>query len=195
MRKVLLNMVFVLSLVLVMTTSSVFASVEGELFTEDINVIEEIKDVQDIYDVDQIYDMDNFYEINKVEDLDINYDMELMAVDRDLWDQNYNNVGSVKKNISATNYAYPYDIGTVNVFIENTGNTAIEVNIYKSWWNTETIDYDTIQSGSSRVFTVGPEHGITDCHTNNCFGKHDFTVSVYSVQGPVSFYGRARIYY
>ncbi len=97
MRKVLLNMVFVLSLVLVMTTSSVFASVEGELFTEDINVIEEIKDVQDIYDVDQIYDMDNFYEINKVEDLDINYDMELMAVDRDLWDQNYNNVGSVKK--------------------------------------------------------------------------------------------------
>lgn len=175
--------------------SAIFFEEENKLADEDINVIAKPENIIDMDEFEDIYDIPKSLQLEKNHDMNINNDMELMAVDRDLWNQNYNNVGSIKKNINATNYAYPYDNGTVKVTIKNTGSTALEVNIYKSWWNSETISYGTIQPGSSRIFIVGPEHGTNDCNANNCFGKHDFTVSVYSVQGPVSFSGKARIYY
>lgn len=47
-----------------------------------------------------------------------------------LWNQSYENQYSVKKEINAKNYGIYAKPGKVNVYIKNTGNTPINVNIY-----------------------------------------------------------------
>lgn len=120
----------------------------------------------------------------------------LKATDSVLWDKYYYNENSIKKEIYAKNYEINGNPGEVNVYIKNNGYTTIKVNIYKSVWNSETIASDSISPGSSRVFVIGKEYGSSDCHAGNvCFYYQKFTISVYSNDGGISFYGRAKIYY
>lgn len=111
-----------------------------------------------------------------------------------LWNQDYYNETSVKKNIYAKTYI-ENSAGTVRVYIKNTGNNSIKVNIYKSAWNSKTIDSATISAGSGRTFVIGSEYGESDCTTNNCYHYHDFTISVYTQEGTMSFYGQAYLRY
>lgn len=118
----------------------------------------------------------------------------MVSGNRFLWNQNYYNETSIKKNIYAKTYT-ENTAGTVEVYIKNTGNKSIKVNIYKSVWDSQTIDSATISAGSGRTFVIGPEHGGSDCTTNNCYHYHDFTISVYTQEGTMSFYGQAYLRY
>lgn len=117
------------------------------------------------------------------------------ASDKVLWDEHYTNEYSVKKNIYVRNYKSQGTAGRVNVYIKNTGNKTIKVNIYQSEWNSRTIASGSIQPGKGRTFTVGPEYGSKDCHGNTCFAYQHFTVSLYPDNGKISFHGRAKVYY
>lgn len=118
----------------------------------------------------------------------------MMSGNRFLWNQDYYNETSVKKNIYAKTYT-ENSAGTVRVYIKNTGNKSIKVNIYKSAWDSQTIDSATISAGSGRTFVIGSEYGGSDCTTNNCYYYHDFTISVYTQEGTMSFYGQAYLRY
>lgn len=193
MKKIILSTLLVVGLLIPMPTN-VFAFSEEEVLFEEMEINSEVNTEEDEYDI-TIYNPDELKEPNEELEYDTNEITLLRGTDKDLWDEYYYNEGSVKKNIIVRNSSYPYNSGDVNVYIENRGNTDIEVAIYKGWWNSDTIAYDTIKPGSSKVFKVSSRYGTQDCHGNYCYGEHDFTVSVYSVQGPVSFYGRARVYY
>lgn len=112
-----------------------------------------------------------------------------------LWDESYSNVRNIKKDIFVRNYQANYETGTVYVTLTNTGNVDIEVNIYKSAWNSETISSGIVAAGSSETFVVPNSAGTSDCHRNNCFGEHNFTVSVFSPEGRASFTARAKVVY
>lgn len=122
-------------------------------------------------------------------------EISTFATNRVLWNQSYTNQNSVKKEINARNYGAHAKPGRVNVSIKNTGKNTINVNIYQSWWNSKTLAYGSIAPGSSRTFTIGPEHGGYDCHGNNCFAYQRFTISAYTNSGRISFNGYAKIFY
>lgn len=122
-------------------------------------------------------------------------EISTFATNRVLWNQSYTNQNSVKEEINARNYGAHAKPGKVNVSIRNTGKNTINVNIYQSWWNSKTLAYGRIAPGSSRTFTIGPEHGGHDCHGNNCFAYQRFTISAYANSGKISFNGYAKIFY
>ena len=222
MKKVILSTLLVVGLLIPMPTN-VFAFSEEEVLFEETKINSEVNTEEEKYDItvcnpnelkepneeleydtnelkepneELEYDTNELKEPNEELEYDTNEITLLRATDKDLWDEYYYNEGSVKKNITVRNYSYPYNAGDVNVYIENRGNTEINVNIYKGWWNSDTITYYTIKPNSSKVFKVSSRYGTQDCTGgNHCYGEHNFTVSVYSVEGPVSFHGRARVYY
>lgn len=194
MKKVILSTLLVVGLLIPMPTN-VFAFSEEEVLFEEMKINSEVNTEEEKYDI-TVCNPNELKEPNEELEYDTNEITLLRATDKDLWDEYYYNEGSVKKNITVRNYSYPYNAGDVNVYIENRGNTEINVNIYKGWWNSDTITYYTIKPNSSKVFKVSSRYGTQDCTGgNHCYGEHNFTVSVYSVEGPVSFHGRARVYY
>lgn len=122
-------------------------------------------------------------------------EISTFATNSVLWNQSYTNQNSIKKEINARNYGPYANPGKVNVSIKNTGRTTIKVNIYQSWWNSKTLAYGTVAPGSSKTFTIGPQHGGYDCHGNSCFSYQKFTISVYADSGKISFNGYAKIFY
>lgn len=121
--------------------------------------------------------------------------LQSRASNKVLWDESYSNVRNIKKDIFVRNYQPNYETGTVYVTITNTGSVDIQVNIYKSTWNSETISSGSVAAGSSETFVVPSSAGSSDCHRNNCFGEHNFTVSVFATEGRASFTAKAKVVY
>lgn len=107
---------------------------------------------------------------------------------RVVWSQSYNNVGSVKKDISVRNYG---SAKIMRVYIKNNGSNTITLNIYKSaFLGSKSLASGNIPAGQARTYQIS---GINDCTTNTCFDSHDYTISVYSNYGNVSIYGSATL--
>lgn len=124
-----------------------------------------------------------------------NIALQSRASDKVLWNESYSNVRNIKKDIFVRNYQANYETGTVYVTLTNTGNVDIQVNMYKSAWNSETIVSGSVAAGTSETFVVPSSAGASDCHRNNCFGEHNFTVSVFSLEGRALFTAMAKVVY
>lgn len=188
--KAKLTLIIGLCTLLVLSLNPVYASEKIDTYEiYDTNAFEEMLEQEDINSGVNKIELDE--DVTNLTSTDIN----TLATDKVLWNENYVNKNSVKKDIYEKNYGVNAKPGVVRINIENLGNTTIKVNIYQSWWNSRTIAYGEVAPGRSKTFVIGEEYGGYDCASVSCYAFQKFTISAYSNNGRISFNGYAKIYY